>query len=77
MPPTSTSTKNIITLKGSVDIVTEFFNYSVHSILYQRGIYPPETFKRVTQYGLSMMVSTDEDLLSYLTNILKQLEGKC
>ena len=37
----STATQNIITLKGSVDIVTEFFAYSINSILYQRGIYPP------------------------------------
>jgi mitotic spindle assembly checkpoint protein MAD2 len=70
----STTTESTITLKGSTDIVTEFFNYSVNSILYQRGIYPPESFKRVSQYGLSMMVTTDEELLKYLNNITKQLE---
>lgn len=32
------------------------------SILYQRGIYPPEEFKRVAKYGLSMMVTSDEGL---------------
>jgi hypothetical protein len=69
------ATANVINLKGSTDIVTEFFNYSVNNILYQRGVYPPETFKRVSQYGLSMMVSTDDALVSYLSNILKQLEG--
>lgn len=70
----STTTESTITLKGSTEIVTEFFNYSVNSILYQRGIYPPESFKRVSQYGLSMMVTTDEGLLSYLNNIIRQLE---
>ena len=70
----STTTESTITLKGSTEIVTEFFNYSVNSILYQRGIYPPESFKRVSQYGLSMMVTTDEELLKYLNNITKQLE---
>ena len=70
----STTTESTITLKGSTDIVTEFFKYSVNSILYQRGIYPPESFKRVSQYGLSMMVTTDEELLKYLNNITKQLE---
>lgn len=34
------------------------------SILYQRGIYPPEEFKRVAKYGLSMMVTSDEGLKS-------------
>ena len=72
----STVVSNIITLRGSTDIVTEFFNYSVNNILYQRGVYPPESFKRVSQYGLSMMITTDEGLLNYLSNILRQLDGK-
>lgn len=76
MSSSAVANANVINLKGSTDIVTEFFNYSVNNILYQRGIYPPESFKRVTQYGLSMMVSTDETLTGYLANIMKQLEGK-
>lgn len=70
----SNETSNVITLRGSTDIVTEFFNYSVNNILYQRGIYPPESFKRVSHYGLSMMTTTDEGLLKYISNIMKQLE---
>lgn len=76
MPPAATSTSNVITLRGSTEIVTEFFHYSVNNILYQRGVYPPESFKRVAQYGLALMVTTDEDLQKYLSNILKQLDGK-
>lgn len=71
-----TVTSNVITLKGSTAIVKEFFDFSVNNILYQRGIYPPESFKRVTQYGLGMMVTTDESLVAYMSNILRQLEGK-
>jgi len=71
-----TETSNVINLKGSIDIVTEFFLYSINNILYQRGIYPPESFKRVNQYGISMMFTTDEQLNAYLNNIIKQLEGK-
>mmetsp|Transcript_15229 Transcript_15229/g.17953 ORF Transcript_15229/g.17953 Transcript_15229/m.17953 type:complete len:219 (-) Transcript_15229:1876-2532(-) len=78
---TAQSTKNVINLKGSTDIVCEFFDYSVNSILYQRGIYPPETFKRTTKYGLAMLMSTDENLQAYLQKILTQvrhwlMEGK-
>jgi mitotic spindle assembly checkpoint protein MAD2 len=72
----SVTTGNVITLKGSTDIVKEFFYFSVNSILYQRGIYPPETFKRASNYGLAMMVTTDEELVKYLANITRQLEGK-
>ena len=71
----STTTGNVITLRGSTDIVKEFFHYSVNSILYQRGVYPPESFKRASNYGLAMMVTTDEELIKYLTNIETQLEG--
>lgn len=71
-----TITSNVITLKGSTAIVKEFFNYSVNSILYQRGIYAPESFNRVKNYGLTMMVTTDETLSAYMNNILRQLEGE-
>ena len=46
----------------------------MNSILYQRGVYPPETFQRVTKYGLAMMKTSDEGLMSYLANITRQLE---
>ncbi|EFA83107.1 DNA-binding HORMA domain-containing protein [Heterostelium album PN500] len=69
----SLATKNNITLKGSTDIVTEFFSYSINSILFQRGVYPPETFSRVAKYGLSILVTTDQGLKDYLDNVLKQL----
>lgn len=64
-----------ISLKGSVDIVKEFFAFSVHNILYQRGIYPPESFRKTPNYGLSLMMSSDEKLVRFVDNILNQLEG--
>lgn len=72
---TSVSTENVITLRGSTEIVTEFFNYSLNSILYQRGLYPPESFTKVKKYGLSMVLTADENLSSYLDKVLKQLDG--
>mmetsp|Transcript_41275 Transcript_41275/g.78892 ORF Transcript_41275/g.78892 Transcript_41275/m.78892 type:complete len:204 (+) Transcript_41275:215-826(+) len=70
---TAQATKNVITLKGSTEIVTEFFGYAVNSILFQRGIYPPETFERKKKYGLTMLVSSDAGLTEYLNNVLKQI----
>ena len=63
-----------ISLRGSVDLVQEFFEYAINSILYQRGIYPPEEFRRVAKYGLSMMVASDDGLQTYLKQILAQLK---
>mmetsp|Transcript_12153 Transcript_12153/g.29382 ORF Transcript_12153/g.29382 Transcript_12153/m.29382 type:complete len:210 (+) Transcript_12153:190-819(+) len=70
---TAQATKNNITLKGSTAIVTEFFGYAVNSILYQRGIYPPEGFERKAKYGLGMLVTTDESLKAYLVDVLSQI----
>jgi hypothetical protein len=69
------ATRNTITLKGSTEIVTEFFGYSINSILYQRGIYPPESFNKVQKYGLSMLVTSDSGLQNYLQQVLSQLTG--
>nr|CAG4652115.1 EOG090X0C57 [Triops cancriformis] len=71
---TQQTTRNIITLKGSSQIVTEFFNYSVNNILYQRGIYPSETFQPTKEYGIVLYMSTSEDLKKYLNNILPQIQ---
>ncbi len=53
--------------------MTEFFGYAINSILYQRGIYPPESFTSVAKYGLSVLVTSDEGLKSYLVQVLRQL----
>ncbi|TMW57427.1 hypothetical protein Poli38472_003352 [Pythium oligandrum] len=70
---TAQLSENVITLKGSVDIVTEFFSYGINSILYQRGIYPPESFKQEPKYGLNMLVTDDEKLRAFLDKFLAQL----
>lgn len=69
-----TTTQSNITLKGSSQIVSEFFLFGINSILYQRGIYPPEYFSKVQKYGLPLMISTDEGLKKYLNNVVQQLE---
>mmetsp|Transcript_17760 Transcript_17760/g.20222 ORF Transcript_17760/g.20222 Transcript_17760/m.20222 type:complete len:210 (+) Transcript_17760:105-734(+) len=71
---TSTDTKTIITLKGSVQVISEFFHTAINSILYQRGIYQPETFRRESKYGLTVLTTTDQGLLDYLTKVMDQME---
>lgn len=74
MSRSAVQTKNTITLKGSAQIVTEFFGYSINSILYQRGIYEPETFTKAQKYGLGLQVTTDQGLADYLKKVLTQLQ---
>lgn len=71
---TAAPTRTHLTLSGSTAIVSEFFEYSLQSILYQRGVYPPEDFKTVRKYGLQMLVSLDDAMTEYVERAKKQLE---
>ena len=59
MTSTVQQSKNAVTLRGSAAIISEFFNYGINSILYQRGIYPPESFTRFFRFdiqGLTLLI---------------------
>ena len=68
------ATCNAITLRGSVDIVCEFFDYAINNILYQRGVYPIESFRREEHYGLTMYAVQEDALRRYLSNLLTPLK---
>ncbi|KAG8082428.1 hypothetical protein GUJ93_ZPchr0014g47080 [Zizania palustris] len=68
-----TASKDIITLRGSAAIVSEFFCYAANSILYNRGVYPEESFTKVKKYGLTMLLTQDEGVKSFITNLNAQL----
>ncbi|ORX33704.1 mitotic spindle checkpoint-related protein [Kockovaella imperatae] len=70
----ATRTNQAITLKGSTAMVTEFFEYSVNSILYQRGVYPSDDFRMVKKYGIPMLITADESVKEYLQTILAQVQ---
>ncbi|KAG6757220.1 hypothetical protein POTOM_037525 [Populus tomentosa] len=68
-----TVAKDIITLRGSAAIVSEFFGYAANSILYNRGVYPEESFVKVKKYGLPMLLTQDEGVKSFIANLNAQL----
>ncbi|KAB5539261.1 mitotic spindle checkpoint component mad2 [Coniochaeta sp. 2T2.1] len=63
-----------LSLKGSAKLVAEFFQYSIHTILFQRGVYPAEDFTAVKKYGLNMLVSSDDQVKAYIKRIMSQLD---
>ncbi|KJZ72442.1 hypothetical protein HIM_08111 [Hirsutella minnesotensis 3608] len=63
-----------LSLKGSARLVAEFFQYSIHTILFQRGVYPAEDFTAVKKYGLNMLVSADDQVKAYIKRIMSQLD---
>ncbi|KAJ5683601.1 Mitotic spindle checkpoint component mad2 [Penicillium macrosclerotiorum] len=74
MPETKDKSKvHKLSIKGSAKLVSEFFEYSINSILFQRGVYPPEDFTTVKKYGLNMLVSADDQVKAYIKKIMSQL----
>ena len=63
-----------MTLKGSCDIVRQFFGDSICSILDQRGIYPRSSFKRVQKYGIPIFVADDPELVTFLQKYMNQVK---
>ncbi|KAL8293936.1 hypothetical protein RB597_008210 [Gaeumannomyces tritici] len=63
-----------LSLKGSAKLVAEFFQYSIHTILFQRGVYPAEDFTAIKKYGLNMLVSADDQVKAYIKKIMGQLD---
>ncbi|EEB06287.1 spindle checkpoint protein Mad2 [Schizosaccharomyces japonicus yFS275] len=70
---TTVPTRSSLSLKGSAKLVSEFFEYAVNSILFQRGIYPPEDFKVVRKYGINMLITIDDEVKAYIRRIIAQL----
>ncbi|KAE8167703.1 DNA-binding protein [Aspergillus tamarii] len=74
MPATKDKSKvHKLSLKGSSKLVAEFFEYSINSILFQRGVYPPEDFTTVKKYGLNMLITSDDQVKAYIKKIMSQL----
>ncbi|KAK1266977.1 Mitotic spindle checkpoint protein MAD2 [Acorus gramineus] len=75
-----TLSKDIITLKGSAAIVSEFFGIPLfhsfsgkHSILYNRGVYAEESFVKVKKYGFPMLLTQDDGVKSFIAGLTSQL----
>nr|SVE79441.1 EOG090X04TT [Daphnia magna] len=71
---TAQETQNFVTLKGSVELIVDFFNYSLNSILYQRGVFPEESFIPTQHYGLTMYMSKMPEIKKYTDEILPHLK---
>ncbi|XP_059049905.1 mitotic spindle assembly checkpoint protein MAD2A isoform X2 [Achroia grisella] len=46
----------------------------MNSVLFQRGLYPAETFKAEQHYGITLLLSEDSQIKNFLTNLLTQSE---
>jgi mitotic spindle assembly checkpoint protein MAD2 len=49
------------------------FRRTAHTTHFQRGLYEPDTFKRISKYGLTILVSSDQRLNAYISQVMSQL----
>ncbi|XP_011504199.1 PREDICTED: mitotic spindle assembly checkpoint protein MAD2A [Ceratosolen solmsi marchali] len=63
-----------ITLKGSAELVKQYLLYGINNILYQRGIYPPETFEPAEHFGLCILMSTNLQIVNFFNVVLSQIQ---
>ncbi|CAI7598743.1 Mitotic spindle checkpoint component mad2 [Penicillium manginii] len=90
MPETKDKSKvHKLSIRGSAKLVSEFFEYSINSILEestpqkisQRKFHPSSlcqwkeklTYPSVKKYGLNMLVSADDQVKAYIKKIMSQL----
>lgn len=69
-----TETLSKLSLKGSFKVVTDYFEFAIYNILFQRGIYPADDFTTVKKYDLPMLVSADDEVRSYVDKIMSQVK---
>ncbi|KAI7864688.1 DNA-binding protein [Spinellus fusiger] len=65
-----------LTFEGSASYATEYFEYCIYSILYQRGIYPEDEFTMTEKYGMKMITTTNKELQLYVHDILLQVRDE-
>ncbi|KAI4766637.1 mitotic spindle checkpoint component mad2 [Aureobasidium sp. EXF-12344] len=73
MPPAKKESKDKNTHKLALKGSSKTFEYCINTILFQRGVYPPEDFTAVKKYGLNMLVSQDDQVKAYIKKIMSQL----
>ncbi|KAL3982607.1 HORMA domain family protein [Acanthocheilonema viteae] len=71
---TDTKIRDVICLRGSAQLIQEFFYFGLNNILYLRGIYPADSFEKRKKYGLTMLICKNPELEQYLKPLLKQVK---
>uniref|UniRef100_A0A182LW05 HORMA domain-containing protein n=1 Tax=Anopheles culicifacies TaxID=139723 RepID=A0A182LW05_9DIPT len=71
----ATAQDHCITLQGSAAIIHEYLHYCVHSIIFQRGIYPSGDFLPEDYNNVPLMVSRNKHIKSYIERVMKEVHG--
>lgn len=70
MTNTNEDERSILLQGPSTETVSEFFQYALSSVLYQRGVYPAENFEPTKKFGITVMSVKDMKLRVYLNDVM-------
>lgn len=54
-----------------VDIFSEFLEIAIHSVLYNRELYPPGVFERRKKYNVPVQICVHPEVNQYITQVKK------
>ncbi|XP_019852776.1 PREDICTED: mitotic spindle assembly checkpoint protein MAD2B-like [Amphimedon queenslandica] len=61
--------------EARADVITEFIEAAIHSILYVRGVYPAAIFKPRRKYGTTVHMCCHADINQYIIKSLKTVHS--
>lgn len=64
---------NVLTLKGSTEVICDMLTSCVHNILYLRSVFHPSMFKTKEAYDMQVFVCTDEKMNKYVEEYVQSL----
>jgi hypothetical protein len=59
---------------STVEVVLEFFESVVHTVLRQRHIYPPALFEKRAKYGVGIWKCIHPDVNAYIARVLANMK---
>jgi hypothetical protein len=63
----------VVSLRGASELTSSFLKFAVNSILYNRQIFPKQSFASAQRLGCEVHVTKDEWLEKYLTKFFGQV----
>ncbi|XP_064599148.1 mitotic spindle assembly checkpoint protein MAD2B-like [Liolophura sinensis] len=58
----------------AADIMCEFMEVAIHTVLYMRGIYPSRVFSKRKKYNVPVQICQHPDVLKYVENIVEGMK---
>jgi mitotic spindle assembly checkpoint protein MAD2 len=63
----------VVSLRGASELTSSYLKFAINSILYNRQVFPRQSFASAQRFGCEVRVTRDEWLEKYLTKFFGQV----